>query len=118
MTTQQVADRLVSLLRQAKFDEVYETLFHPTKVRHIEPQSPHFPDLTGVRAIREKDAAMTANIADMQGLEVGDAIVSKDHIALPYRVSLTLKDGSAFALDELIVYQVEDGKIVLEQFFY
>lgn len=118
MTTQQIADRLVTLLRQAKFDEVYTELFHPSEVRHLEPQSPHFPDLTGVPAIREKDALMSANIAAMDELEVGDAVVAKDFFAVPYKVALTMQDGSTFALDEIIVYQVRDGKIVLEQFFY
>ena len=118
MTTQQVANQLVSLLRQAKFDEIYTQLFHPTEVRHIEPQSPHFAELTGVEAIRAKDAAMAANIAAMDKLEVGEAAVAEDFFALPYKVSLTMKDGSSFALDEIIVYRVKDGKIVLEQFFY
>ena len=71
-----------------------------------------------MKAIKEKDAVMGENIQEVQSLEVGDAIVSKDHIALPYKMSFTMKDGNAVTLDEIIVYQVQDGKIVLEQFFY
>lgn len=118
MTTQAVADQLVNLLREGKFEAIYDQLFDKEKVRHIEPQSPYFPDLTGVKAIKEKDAQMGANIESVQSMEVGDAIVSKDHIALTYRISLALKDGSTMSLDEIIVYKVENGKIVLEQFFY
>lgn len=118
MTTREIADQLVALLRTAQFDAVYEQLFDAEKVRHIEPQSPHFPDLTGVAAIQEKDAIMGANIAAVQNLEIGDPIVSKDHIALTYKVTIELKDGNTLQLDEIIVYKVENGKIVLEQFFY
>ena len=118
MTTQQVADRLVELLRQGQFDTIYTELFHPTDIVHDEPQSEHFPHLVGVAAIREKDQAMQSNIAQFNGLTVGDAIVAGNHLALPYRAQFTLNDGTEVDLNELIVYRVRDGKIVLEKFFY
>lgn len=118
MTPQAVADRLVELLRAGQFDAVYTELFHPTDIVHDEPQSEHFPHLIGVEAIREKDAAMQANIARFNGLTVGDAIVAGNHLALPYRAQFTLNDGTEVDLNEIIVYRVHDGKIVLEKFFY
>ncbi len=118
MSTQEIALQLTSLLREGKFDQVYDSLFDSEKIRHIEPQSEHFSNLTGLAAIKEKDAMMGANIEAVQSLEVGEAIISKNHIALPYKISLKLKDGNVFSLDEIIVYEVENGKIVLEQFFY
>lgn len=118
MTTAQLAAEVTALLRQGKFEEVYNQYFHSEKVRHVEPQSPYFPDLTGVKAIKEKDVQMQANIASIDGMEVGDPIIAKSHFALPYKIQITLKDENQMELDEIIVYQVEDGKIILEQFFY
>ncbi|MEO0338731.1 MAG: nuclear transport factor 2 family protein [Bacteroidota bacterium] len=118
MTTPQIANRLVELLRQGEFETIYDELFHPEKVKNIDPQSPHFPEVIGVQAIKEKDEMMMQNIAAIKGMQVGEAITSKDHIALPYQISLDLKDGSSMELDEIIVYQVEEGKIILERFFY
>lgn len=118
MTTKQIAEKLTSLLKEGKFDEVYDTLFDQEKVKHIEPQSPYFPDIKGVKAIKEKDEIMRGNIAEFHSMEVGEAITSKDFIALPYKASFTLKDGNKTELDEIILYQVENGKIILEQFFY
>lgn len=118
MTTTQIAERLVELLKQGQFETIYDELFDAEKVRHIEPQSPHFPEVVGVKAIKEKDAIMTANIASFGGLEVGSPAIASNHFAVPYRASFTLKDGNAVTLDEIIIYQVENGKIVLEQFFY
>ncbi|RKN82548.1 nuclear transport factor 2 family protein [Ulvibacterium marinum] len=117
MTNKEVADRLVTLLREGRFNEVYDELFH-VDAEHIEPQSEHFAQVKGVAAIKAKDAVMQENISGVEGLEVGDAIVSKGHIALPYRMTVTLKDGNKWPLDEIIVYKVNDGKIVSEQFFY
>ncbi|WP_020566793.1 SnoaL-like domain-containing protein [Neolewinella persica] len=118
MTTQQVADRLVALLREAKFNEVYDELFHLTEVVHDEPQSEHFPRVVGVEAIKAKDTQMQAGIAEFLGMEVGEAIVAKNFFSILYKMSVELQDGNVLNLDELIVYEVRDGKVVLEKFFY
>ncbi|MEM6685487.1 MAG: nuclear transport factor 2 family protein [Bacteroidota bacterium] len=118
MKTHEIATSVVALLREGKFKGVYDHFFNYEDVRHIEPQSPFFPNLTGVAAIKEKDAQMQANIASVEQMEIGEPIVSKDHFAMTYKINFTLKDGSKMELDEIIVYQVKDGKIILEQFFY
>lgn len=118
MTTQDIAHRLVALLQSGDFNGVYDELFHPTKVRHLEPQSPYFPDLTGVEAIKAKDAQMQAGIAEFKAMKVGTPAIAKGYFALPYFASFVLQDGTPVELDEIILYQVEDGKIVMEQFFY
>lgn len=118
MTTAQIAERLTLLLREGKFEEIYDTLFDQENVQHIEPQSPYFSNITGVKAIKEKDTVMTGSIAEVHSMEIGNAITSKNFIAIPYKLSFTMKDGKKAALDELIVYQVKNEKIILEQFFY
>ena len=118
MSIQTIGNRLVTLLREGKFESIYDELFDAERVRHIEPQSPHFPEVVGVTAIKAKDAAMSEGIAGVNSMTVGDPIFSKDYFAIPYQISLALKDGQEMQLDEIILYQVENGKIVLEQFFY
>ncbi len=118
MTTQEIANKVSSLLREGKFDEVYDNYFDIENVRHIEPQSPYFSDLTGLIAIKEKDAQIQAGIEAVNSMEVGNPIVAKSHFAIPYKMSVDLKDGNKLDLDEIIVYEVKDGKIKLEQFFY
>ncbi|PRX53995.1 nuclear transport factor 2 family protein [Flagellimonas meridianipacifica] len=117
MTNQEIANRLVALLREGKFNEVYDELFHP-EAHHIEPQSEHFANVKGVEAIKAKDAAMGEHLAGIESMEVGEAIVASKHIAIPYKLTANLKDGNQMALDEIIVYEVKNGKIVSEQFFY
>ena len=118
MTTNAIANRLVELLRDGKFEQVYDELFDAERVRHLEPQSEHFAEVIGVAAIKEKDALMTANIASFGKLEVGDAITAGGFFAIPYKMAFTMKDGTAVSIDEIILYEVQDGKIILEQFFY
>ncbi|WP_350286845.1 SnoaL-like domain-containing protein [uncultured Croceitalea sp.] len=117
MTNQEIANRLVALLREGKFNDVYDELFH-LDAEHIEPQSEHFSLVKGVEAIKAKDAAMQENLAGAEGLEVGDAIVAKEYMAIPYKMTALLKDGNKWPLDEIILYNVEDSKIISEHFFY
>lgn len=118
MTTQDIANQLVALLREGNYEAIYDQLFDAEKVRHIEPQSPHFADLTGVEALKAKDTAMMAHIEQAALPQVGEPIIAGNHFAVPYLMSATLKNGQSLSIDEIILYQVEGGKIVLEQFFY
>ncbi|WP_430966994.1 SnoaL-like domain-containing protein [Spongiimicrobium sp. 2-473A-2-J] len=117
MTNQEVANRLVVLLREGKFNDVYDELFHPD-AHHIEPQSHYFADVKGVEAIKAKDAAMGEHLAGVEFMDIGNAVVASKHIAIPYKLTANLKDGKQMMLDEIIVYEVADGKILSEQFFY
>ena len=119
MTTQEVANNLVSKLREGDFFGAYD-LFETDKVRHLEPKSPveAFRDITGVEAIKQKDIAMGQGIAEASLPQVGEPIVKPNAIALPYRMELKLKDGNALVLDEIIVYELENGKIISEHFYY
>ncbi|NJO01039.1 MAG: hypothetical protein HC880_04485 [Bacteroidia bacterium] len=118
MTVTEIANSVTALLRAGKFHDVYEQYYDTEVVRHIEPKSPFFPDLTGVNALKEKDAKIQPNIASVDTLEIGEPIISKSFFALTFKMSATLKDGNQNRLDEIIVYEVQKGKIVLEQFFY
>lgn len=118
MTVTEIAHSVTALLRAGKFNEVYEQYYDTENIRHIEPKSPFFPDLTGVNALQEKDAKIQPNIASVDALEVGEPIVSKSFFSLTFKMAVTLKDGNRNELDEIIVYEVQNGKIVLEQFFY
>ena len=70
MNNQEIANRLVSLLRQGKFTEVYDELFHP-EAHHIEPQSEHFSNVKGVAAIKAKDEVMSEYLAGVESMESG-----------------------------------------------
>ena len=61
---------------------------------------------------------MSEHIEGIDSMEVGDAIIALKHIAIPYKLSAKLKGGNSINLDEIIVYEINEGKIVSEQFFY
>jgi hypothetical protein len=118
MTTKQIADRLVALLRYGQFETAQKELFSAGAVS-IEPTHSGQPSVKGLTAIVEKGVQFRNAVEQFHGLTVTEAVCSYNHIALGLKVELTFKGQSEQTImDEIIVYQVEDGKIVHEQFFY
>ena len=54
----------------------------------------------------------------MHGGYVGEPIVAGNHIAIAMGMDVTMKGAGRMKMDEIALYEVKDGKIVKEQFFY
>lgn len=117
MTTQQIADRLVALCREAKWEAAQRELYADNAVS-IEPYAtPAFEKETrGLQAIIEKGHKFTAMVETMHALTVSDPLVSTSSFACTMRMDITMKGQGRMNMGELCVYEVKDGKIVSEQF--
>jgi len=120
MTTQEIADRLVALCREGKYEQVYDELFAADAENIEMPQVSGGPlgNVKGLDAIRRKGELWAEGIVDMHGGSVGEPIVAGSWFALPMSLDVTFKDRGRVAMEELCVYRVRDGKIASEQFFY
>ena len=118
MTTQDIATRLHELVQQGDNETAYRELFAEEAVA-IEPKFPGFERVEGLDNIRKKGEALVGNVQEIKSRTVSDAVLVGDrHIALSISLDATLKDGSPFQFSEIVLYEVADGKIVSEQFFY
>ena len=117
MTTQHIAERLVALCRQAKWNEAQRELYAPDAVS-IEPYAtPAFAKETrGLDAIMEKGRKFDSMIEQTHKLEVSDPLVAGNSFACTMRLDLTMKGQGRMDMSELCVYEVKDGKVVSEQF--
>lgn len=59
-----------------------------------------------------------ANIETMHNTTVSEPMIIGNHFSVKMSFDAERKDGSDYFLEELCVYEVKDGKIVNEQFFY
>jgi hypothetical protein len=118
MTTQQIADRLVTLCRQGKFEEAQKELF-AADVISIEPYAtPGFEKETkGLPAIIEKGRRFTESVEQIHAMSVSDPIVAKSSFACTMRLDATMKGQGRMDMSELCVYLVKDGKVISEQFY-
>lgn len=120
MKTQEIADRLVVLCREGKFDQAYDELFAGDAENIEMPAMADGPlgNARGLHAIRRKGKDWEEGVEEMHGGSVGEPIVAGNWFALPMTMDVTFKGRGRMAMEELCVYQVRDGKIVREQFFY
>lgn len=118
MTTQQVADRFYELAQTGDWAGIRNELY-AAHCRSIEPaNSEGMQNADGLAAIEEKDKLFAESVEEMHGGFTNAPIVSGNHFAVVMGMDVTFKGAPRMQMDEVAVYKVEDGKIVLEQFFY
>ena len=118
MNTEQIAQRLVQLCREGKFDEAQNELYSKDAVSIEMEGAQGIGNAKGMDAIREKGKQFNAGVEAMHGSSVGDPIVTGNWFALTMTMDATMKGRGRVDMREICVYQVKDGKIVREQFFY
>ncbi len=118
MTTSEVAHQLVELCRQGKIDEAQAALFadNVTSIEASEMMGPKVVE--GMEAIKAKSMAFQEGVEEFHSATISEPIVGGNSFAITWAMDATFKGRGRMVLEEVCVYQVKDGKIVLEQFFY
>lgn len=118
MTTQEVAARFNELAKQEKWFDIQDELF-ADNVKSIDPPySPYFKNAEGKAAVRKKGEDWVKRIEAAHRRFTSEPIVTGNHFAVAREVDITVKELGRIELNELMLYEVKDGQIVLEQFFY
>lgn len=117
METQQVADRLVALCREQKNIDAVQELYADDCVSREMPGTPN-EVVEGKAAIVKKSEDWYASVAEFHSGSIDDPIVAGNHFSCVMRFDCTFKAQGRMAMEEIAVFEVKDGKIVAEQFFY
>ena len=118
MTTQQVAARFNELAQQEKWFEIQDELF-ANSVKSIDPEnSPYFGYAEGKTPVRKKGEDWVKRIESAHKRYTTEPIVGGNHFAVGREVDITVKGHGRIKIEEIMLYGVKDGQIVLEQFFY
>ena len=117
MTTKQVANRLVELCRQGKIQEAQNELYAENIVC-IEPEHAPLKSANGFKAVVEKGKAFASMIEQRHGGSISDPVVLGKFFSIEMTLDATMKGMGRALLEEICVYEVRDGKIVYEQFFF
>jgi ketosteroid isomerase-like protein len=118
MTTKEVANRLSQLFKEYKFKEALDELFSPDAVSIEPPHARGMQTVEGLDNIRKKGEDFNQMVEEMHGGWTGEAIVAGNYIAVPMGMDVTMKEAGRVNMEEICLYEVKDGKIVKEQFFY
>ena len=118
MTTQQIADRFDELAQTGQWDKIQEELFADDAVS-IEPEhSRGMQSAQGKEALKQKGQQFTEMVEEMHGGYSHPPQVAGNHFAVAMGMDVTMKGQGRMKMDEIAVYEVKNGKIVKEQFFY
>ena len=118
MSTQDVANRFHELAQSGQWDQIQNELFASNAVS-IEPSdAPGMKTVEGIEAIKQKGKEFGEMLEEMHGGYSNEPQVAGKHFSVIMGMDVTMKGMGRMKMDEVAVYEVKDGKIVKEQFFY
>jgi ketosteroid isomerase-like protein len=118
MTTIEVVARFNELAKMEKWFEIQDELFAENVTSTDPPHSPYFKYAEGKADVRRKGEAFVSQIEAAHGTYTTEPIIGGNHFAVGRGVDLTVKGFGRVKIDQIMLYEVEDGKIISEQFFY
>lgn len=107
------------MVKEGDYFTAYDELFD-VNATAIEPQlsAMNLDKVIGIPAIKNKVGALSEGISELISRKMSAPITSANHIAFTNIVKAKLKDGNEMNLSEICMYEVQNGKIISEQFFY
>ena len=117
MNTKQVADKLVSLCRDGKNMDAIDELYAENCWSKEMKGAPH-ELIKGKSAIIEKSKQWYESLDQMHETNISEPIVAGNHFSCTMELDCTFKDRGRMKMEEVCVYEVKNGKITGEQFFY
>jgi len=117
-TTEQVAARFNELAQVSKWFEIQDELFSDD-VKSIEPPgAPYLSDAVGKAAVRKKGEEWVSRVEAFHSGHTSEPIVGGCFFAVGRKAEMDVRGIGRVSVDQVMLYEVRDGKIVTEQFFY
>jgi SnoaL-like domain len=118
MTTQEIAARFNELAQTGQWNKIQEELYSEDAVSIEPPGAQGLQSAEGLDAIKKKGEMFSGMVEEMHGGYSAEPFVAGNYFSVAMGMDCTLKDKGRVKMDEIAVYEVKDGKIVKEQFFF
>jgi hypothetical protein len=117
-TTREIATRFNELAQQEKWFEIQDEFFADNVKSTDPPNSPYLSFAEGKHPVRKKGEDFVKKIEAVHGARTGEPIVNGNHFAVTRSLDITVHGHGRFQWDQIMLYEVKDGQIISEQFFY
>lgn len=121
MTTQDVANRYCALANQNKWPEILEELCGNDLVNkepeHVIARGIQ-PTTKGLEAIKAKGIANRTMIEAIHSQYCSAPLVAGNYFTVILSRDITFKGKPRMNLEEIGIFEIKEGKIITEQFFY
>ena len=119
MSTKEVANKWAEYCRTGQWDKAVEELYGKNCVSLEMEGAQGFPQkVEGLDAIKMKGQQWEQMVEEFHGVEIEGPIIAGNHFTASMKMDITMKGQARRISEEVAVFQVEEGKIVSEQFFY
>ncbi|APY00189.1 SnoaL-like polyketide cyclase [Lacinutrix venerupis] len=117
MNTQDVANQWKTMCEQGKNLECIEQLYADNVVSKEMPGMPG--EVTeGKQNVWNKSKQWQESVEQIHASEIGEPVVAGNFFTAKMGFDCTFKEGGRQKMEEVCVYEVKDGKIASEQYFY
>lgn len=117
MDIQEIATKLVEHCRNGKWAAAHDELYAENTVS-IEPEGAPNQRTEGLDAIRKKGEEFDKMVEKVHSVEISEPLIADRFITFTTTMTADFVGMGKITMDEVSVYEVKDGKIVTEQFFY
>lgn len=117
MTTQEIAEKLITLCKEAKDVQAVQELYADDAVSY-EPDGMQNAVSTGKEAILKHTQDFLDSVETMYGSYISEPLVAGDVFTCTMGFDAEIKGFGRMKVDEAAVYEVTDGKISAARFFY
>jgi len=121
MTTQEVANQYYEMIKQGKQVQIQQELYSHDIVNK-EPEhaiAMGVPTITkGLDSVQAKSKARSEMIEEVHSFYCTEPVVAGNFFTVAMGRDVTFKGRPRMSIDEVAVFEVKEGKIVTEQFFY
>jgi hypothetical protein len=118
MTTQEVANRLYELCQQGQFETAKNELYAPDATSTESNMQGQRETAKGIDAIFEKGRQFNEAVEEMHSGYTNEPKVFGKYIFMEMGMDVTMKGMGRMNMTEMCRYEVNDGKIVAEEFYY
>ena len=114
----EVAARFNELAKQEKWFEIQDELFSENVKSIDPPNSPYFDYAEGKAKVRKKGEDFVNRVEAAHRRYTTEPVIAGNHFAVGREVDITVQGIGRIQINEIMLYEVKDGKILSEQFFY
>lgn len=121
LTTREVAARFNELAQKEQWFEIQDELFADDVTSDEPDGSPYFqpsPYAQGKAAVRKKGEDWVAKVEGFHGAHTSEPVTGANHFAVGRMFDIDVKGYGRVKIEEIMMYEVKNGKIVSERFFY
>ena len=118
VTNEEILDRFKALAIEERWFDIQDDLFS-TNVKSIDPaHSPYMGYAEGKAAVRKKGKDFVAKVEEFHGARTSEPVMGGNYIAVARDMDITAQGFGRIQINEVMLYEIKNGEIISEQFFY